>query len=394
MASAPKEAGGLTAGGVATHAWELARRISGRGLEVSILAENVRTLDPYEVQGIRVWGVPTKFRALLEPLLKPGLGTLGGLLRSRSLLRQLGGLVSAPRVLWWAMRAGRMARDEAPQLVHSHYPAWEATHVLTSLGLPLLITLHSLHPVLFEGEAEARRRLLLIRRAVARARALIVVARGLIHQMEELGIEPPPLTRVIENPIDPPRGDPDRARRLLEGWGVPPGARVVLFAGVMTGRKGEELLVEAWREVRGAVLVMLGEGPNFPRVRELIRKWGLEDRIVTPGFLPRDRVADLLSVARLAVLPSRSESCPLFVLEAMAGGVPLVVTPGAVEKAPGLLPGFAGLVVPPEELGPAISRALELSWDRDRIRAHGLSYSWERKLGEYLEIYRAVLEGS
>jgi glycosyltransferase involved in cell wall biosynthesis len=118
---------------------------------------------------------------------------------------------------------------------------------------------------------------------------------------------------VIPNAVtlpDPP-AHPDRAP-----------ARV-LFAGEIGTRKGVDVLLDAWPRVRAEVpdaeLILAGlfrdvEPPVTPGVKVL-------------GATEPQRVASLMLSSRCAVLPSRHEAMPMFLLEAMAAGLPVVATP-------------------------------------------------------------------
>jgi glycosyltransferase involved in cell wall biosynthesis len=104
-----------------------------------------------------------------------------------------------------------------------------------------------------------------------------------------------------------------------------PGAQppVVFFAGEVGTRKGVDVLLDAWPAVRSAApdaqLVLAGLLRDLdPPPTEGVTLLGATD----PG-----RVAELLHTCRCAVLPSRQEAMPMFLLEAMAAGVPVVATP-------------------------------------------------------------------
>jgi glycosyltransferase involved in cell wall biosynthesis len=119
---------------------------------------------------------------------------------------------------------------------------------------------------------------------------------------------------------------------------------VVVFAGEVCLRKGVDVLLRAWRDVErdvpGARLVIAGPAgdvvvDNGPTVRVL-------------GPISSEDVRDLLGRARVAVLPSRGEGMPMFVLEAMAAGRPIVGTPvGAMQE---MIAG-GGIVVPVGDAG-------------------------------------------
>lgn len=138
---------------------------------------------------------------------------------------------------------------------------------------------------------------------------------------------------------------------------------VVLFAGEVGTRKGVDTLLEAWSTVHthrpGARLVVAGPTAgdfqlDLPRGVEYL------------GAVPRPRIHRLLEVARVAVLPSRAEQMPMFILEAMARARPVVATDVA-EVA--WTVGDGGRIVPvasPPALAEALIQLLSDSSEAER----------------------------
>ncbi|MFT5455332.1 MAG: glycosyltransferase involved in cell wall biosynthesis [Myxococcota bacterium] len=125
---------------------------------------------------------------------------------------------------------------------------------------------------------------------------------------------------------------------LLDGGPADPATgRRWLFLGRLHPAKGVWTLVRAAAEIPGLQLDLAGTGPEAEPLRSWVCAWGLSDRVRLVGFLdPAAKAAALRSAAGL-VLPSRSEGCPVCVLEAMALGLPVVAT--AVGAIPELAPG-------------------------------------------------------
>ena len=92
--------------------------------------------------------------------------------------------------------------------------------------------------------------------------------------------------------------------------------------------KGFDLLLEAFRLVLDqgvdAILRLGGAGPEHTRLLAKTRQLNLGDRVLFTGWI--DDVQAALDSADLFVLPSRSESFGIVILEAMARGIPIVST--------------------------------------------------------------------
>lgn len=174
--------------------------------------------------------------------------------------------------------------------------------------------------------------------------------------------------RVVPNGVDLDRfaeaaeGEREAERARL---GLPDGPLAVVV-GRLAPQKGQDVLLDAWPEVRervpGAGLVLVGDGPDRP---------ALEARQVEgvrfAGKRPDPRA--WLVAADVVVLPSRWEGMSLSLLEAMACGRPVVATDVAgMREAVG---DEAGAVVPVAS-APALARAVaERLADPGRASAEG-----------------------
>ena len=100
----------------------------------------------------------------------------------------------------------------------------------------------------------------------------------------------------------------------------------VLYMGDMRHIKGVDVLLKALalvRRKRALTACLVGDGPDIEAFKNLTETLGLGTSVTFPGRLP---TAQALKRGRLLVLPSRAESFPYVVLEAVAGRVPLIAS--------------------------------------------------------------------
>jgi glycosyltransferase involved in cell wall biosynthesis len=163
---------------------------------------------------------------------------------------------------------------------------------------------------------------------VNRARAVIVPSHYFRRIIANWGV-PEKKLRVIYNAVDlaayqdlPSRGE-IRARLGLSG-------RVVLTAARLAPWKGVDRLIAAlpaWREaVPEANLVVVGDGPERASLERLARETGVAGAVRFVGQVPHERMPLYLRAAEVFVLYSGYEGLPHVVLEAMAAGIPVVVS--------------------------------------------------------------------
>lgn len=101
-----------------------------------------------------------------------------------------------------------------------------------------------------------------------------------------------------------------------------PNARHFLFIGMMRDLKGPDLFIKALSKT-DASAVMVGEGPDLHRYEAMARGLDLHDRI---NFLPHMKTRNAFAMAECVVVPSRAESFPYIVLEAIAARRSLIAS--------------------------------------------------------------------
>ncbi|MDY3557839.1 glycosyltransferase [Gemmata sp. JC673] len=197
---------------------------------------------------------------------------------------------------------------------------------------------------------------------------------------------------------------PARAAALRERCGLPAdGPPVVLFLSRVHPKKGvTDLLLPAFaRLTRPATLVIAGgadgSAPDYPdEVARTAERLGLTARVRILGpIAPPDRWAVLDGAAVLA-LPSHQENFGLVVAEAMARGVPVVVS-DQVQIAPHVVAAKAGAVVPRDvdALAAALDALLEHPAGRTATGARGREYAravfdWAAVAARLRDLYRAL----
>lgn len=156
---------------------------------------------------------------------------------------------------------------------------------------------------------------------------------------------------VVPNGIDIDKFKPCRSdgERLRKEWGVTPTGKLVGLVARLDPIKDHSTFINAAKiltTIREDVwFVCVGDGPLEYRQRlvELSHKVGLEERIVWAGE-QKDMQA-VYNALDVTVLSSKSEGFPNVIAEAMACGVPCVVTD--VGDAAWII-GDTGIVVPPQ----------------------------------------------
>ena len=293
----------------------------------------------------------------------------------------------------------RVLREVGGDLYHSPYYLMPYR-----LGIPSILTVHDLIPLLFPEYSSWRARWLFRRMTAMALRAstrTIAVSHATRQDVLTYFAAPPDQITAIPEAADPhfflqPESAVHNLRQRYDLWDP-----FVLYVGSNKPHKNLVRLVEAWAEVTPSfphiTLVIAGSWiSTYPEARTRAEQLDLSNRAVRwLGPLSEKDLPALYGAATLFVFPSLYEGFGLPVIEAMACGAPVACS--RVSSLPEVV-GDSALLFDPEHassIAEAIAQALGDDALRADLRERGLhrvsEFSWERTARETLELYRQVL---
>jgi glycosyltransferase involved in cell wall biosynthesis len=289
-------------------------------------------------------------------------------------------------------RLARLLRRQRVDVLHAHMfgsNVW-GTVVGRAAGVPVVVA----HEHTWDYEGQPVRRLL-DRHLIGRfADAFVAVSEADRDRMVGLEGVPADKVRLMPNAYVPTRDGPvgDLRAELGVGADVP----LVGTAAIMRPQKAHAVLLDAFSRLRdpAARLVLAGDGRCRGDLERQAEALGIGARTHFLGL--RDDVDTILAALDVAVISSDFEGTPLFALESMAAGTPLVAT--TVGGLPALLEDErTALLVPPRDpatmaaaierlLGDAGLRSALATAAVERARPHAIDAVAERFGDLYSEL--------
>lgn len=223
---------------------------------------------------------------------------------------------------------GEILRGEGACLIHAHfgYQGCRCLRARRQSGLPMLTTFYGADATQFARLEYWRR---FYQRLFAAGEAFLVEGNALARCLEEAGC-PPAKIRLHHLGVDlrripfRERGPAERVRFLIcapfrEKKGIPDALKAL---GMAWRRRPFDFEV-----------VLIGEGPEKPKILAAIGEAGLEGRVLLRGALPYSQVLEELGRCHLLLQASRRAAdgdteggAPVILLDAQAAGLPVVAT--------------------------------------------------------------------
>lgn len=241
-----------------------------------------------------------------------------------------GGLAGLPAWVMFLFRGStalkRLAKLVQPDVVNAYFlfpSGWLAAR--SPLSCPLVVTAigADIHDPTRRVSADNNR---LIRQlcgqTLAQTDQLVSSSRDLTHRMKAL---------FPETPCDeiswgiPPLTSGKRDAKDLD---LPENRFIIVTLCRLVARKNLNVLLQAFALINreDAFLLLLGDGPEKPRLEALARQLDITDQIQFRGRVSDEDRADLLARAHLFCLPSHHEGFGLVLIESMSVGTPVVAS--------------------------------------------------------------------
>ncbi|WP_053219421.1 N-acetyl-alpha-D-glucosaminyl L-malate synthase BshA [Virgibacillus senegalensis] len=240
----------------------------------------------------------------------------------------------------------------------------------------------------------------MIKHGIDQSDAVTAVSNSLVDQTKEmLGVDKE--IEVIYNFINEQEYHVRDNRHLKREYGIKDEEKVIIHVSNFRKVKRVEDVIAAFHSIQKKVpakLLLVGDGPEYSAMCQLVKKLGIEKRVL---FLGRQiNVSDLFSIADLKLLLSEKESFGLVLLEAMACGVPCIGTniggiPEVIEH------GKTGYITRLGDIEEVVESAVRLLTDNARWEVFSRSavesvhkrFRAEKILTAYDQVYEAVLTG-
>jgi starch synthase len=338
---------------------------------------------------------------------------------SNAVLRFARHLPAVVTTMAWRADVGAWLKSFAPDIVHLHnpHPAGALLGVARTcelLRIPYVISTHGFvefndfsrgygspywqRPLL---KWYVRRPLVQVARGAARIMMLSPYEEPIFDEMAV----PHGRLRVVPNGVDPfflEALAEDERVRLVERFALPRDRPLLLFVGNQTANKGLDVLLKALTIMReNCVAVIAGAIRSKKDNERLVAECGLgaaDSRYRFTDFLSKDELRALYQSVDAFVFPSKADTLPLVILEAMGSSLPVVAS--RVGGIPFEVTEETGLLVPP---GDAASLAAALDRicaspearrgmgrrGRQRVVEH---FDWQTSAEAAVAIYREILD--
>jgi glycosyltransferase involved in cell wall biosynthesis len=219
------------------------------------------------------------------------------------------------------------------------------------------------------------------------------------RDLRNFGIKTPAITLPLG--VQPATKISNAKSELRQLYQIPSDRLIVLFLSRLHPKKRPDLLIDAFQQVArqnsSCHLLMAGSGEAdyLAYLQQLATQKQLGERITFTGLITGNKKNILLQGADIFALPSYSENFGIAVAEAMAAGLPVIVTPG-VQIAPEISTAEGGIIVNDRaELITALTQLLESSKMRSHLSQNAMElakdkYNWDNIASQLIAAYGAI----
>jgi glycosyltransferase involved in cell wall biosynthesis len=233
---------------------------------------------------------------------------------------------------------------EPYDIIHVHsVPDFEvfATLIPRLMGARVILDIHDIVPEFYGSKFKVGERSLIFRMLVLLERLSIAYSNHVIisnhlwyEKLVKRSVRPEKCTAIINYP--------DLSIFSRRPRPTPPnGDFVMCYPGGITWHQGLDIAIQAVSLLRDRVphlkFLIVGDGPDREKLKGMILREHLEDRVSISGFVPLERVAEIVASSDLGVVPKRkdsfgNEAFSTKIMEFMAMNVPVVASRTLIDE--------------------------------------------------------------
>ncbi|MBW4846809.1 MAG: glycosyltransferase family 4 protein [Lachnospiraceae bacterium] len=163
----------------------------------------------------------------------------------------------------------------------------------------------------------------------------------------------------------------DKRQEIRSQYQIQPDDFILITCGELIKRKNHEAILKALTYIKDdqVKLILCGSGVLEQDIKQKIRDYDLEDRIIMIGYCYN--ILEHLKAADCFVFPSYQEGLPVALMEAMASGLPVVCSKirGNVDL---IIPEEGGFLVDPRDIKALANSILKLKENHELKKKMGL----------------------
>lgn len=186
---------------------------------------------------------------------------------------------------------------------------------------------------------------------------------------------------------------------LFEKYNIPKNNVIMLCIGNITKNKNQMQVVRSYHLLEESIkknitILFLGHEVDGGEVRNKIEELGYNKNLILCGFVDRNEMADYFLTARINLFPSLNDGFGLPIIEGFIYGIPSVAFDD-IDAIQDVYSPDAMLLVKKREdnfFAMSMEEAIEKSWDKKIIKAHGKMFAIEKTAEGYKRTFLEKME--
>ncbi len=272
---------------------------------------------------------------------------------------------------------------------HYFYPDGVAAVILGKLlKKPVIITARGTDINLIPNYFLPRKMILW---AAKNSKANITVCQALKDELIKIGAKPDKI-HVLRNGVDLDFFVPVDRNKARKNFNLK--RRTLLSVGFLVERKGHHLVIEAMQNLPEFDLLIVGEGPEYSNLKNLINTLDLGGRVRLLGSVSQQHLIEIYNATDALVLASSREGWANVLLESMACGTPVVATniwgtPEVIQKPE------AGVLIQERSakgIVDAVTTLFACYPERHETRSYAEGFSWQETVDNLLQLMKQTID--